>query len=123
MTNNLYAFLKNSRSASQQQTLWIDAICINQQNNNERNRQVMRMPDIYRSASQVMIWLGPATEKSNHAISMLSFLASLVNINWRTERFELADTKSPMYHLLDFDTALPFETRTWDSFNELLNRL
>jgi hypothetical protein len=37
---------------------WIDAICINQSDINERNEQVPRMGDIYSMASRVWIWMG-----------------------------------------------------------------
>ena len=39
--------------------LWIDAICINQQNILERNQQVNLMATIYQSATAVRVWLGP----------------------------------------------------------------
>ncbi|KAL8392481.1 hypothetical protein RB595_002607 [Gaeumannomyces hyphopodioides] len=37
---------------------WIDAICINQQDIEERNRQVPRMRHVYFRASTVVVWLG-----------------------------------------------------------------
>jgi hypothetical protein len=37
---------------------WIDAICINQRDDGERNEQVPRMGQLYSSASQVWVWLG-----------------------------------------------------------------
>lgn len=37
---------------------WIDAICINQEDLEERNRQVEMMWRIYRCADQVIVWLG-----------------------------------------------------------------
>jgi hypothetical protein len=37
---------------------WIDAVCINQNDMNERNEQVPRMGDIYSMASRVWIWMG-----------------------------------------------------------------
>ncbi|RII13657.1 hypothetical protein CUC08_Gglean004427 [Alternaria sp. MG1] len=37
---------------------WIDAICINQSDINERSEQVPRMGDIYSMASRVWIWMG-----------------------------------------------------------------
>jgi hypothetical protein len=38
--------------------LWVDAICINQKDDAERNAQVKRMADIYNRASNVCVWLG-----------------------------------------------------------------
>ena len=42
--------------------LWIDALCINQADANERSRQVQRMGRIYEKATCVLIWLGPVGE-------------------------------------------------------------
>lgn len=39
---------------------WIDAICINQQDDSERSHQVNMMGNIYSAASLVLVWLGPA---------------------------------------------------------------
>lgn len=38
--------------------IWIDAVCINQQDNVEKGRQVAMMKDIYTGAKEVRIWLG-----------------------------------------------------------------
>jgi len=38
--------------------LWVDAVCINQQDNEEKNREVARMDSVYSSAESVLAWLG-----------------------------------------------------------------
>ncbi|KAK7995478.1 Heterokaryon incompatibility [Apiospora arundinis] len=43
------------------QFLWIDSICINQDDNQERSWQVTMMQDIYRSATHVVGWFGVDT--------------------------------------------------------------
>ena len=40
--------------------LWVDAICVNQRNSDERSRQVAMMGEIYRLARTVRVWLGHA---------------------------------------------------------------
>ena len=40
------------------QTIWIDQLCIDQDNLDERGRQVEMMAEIYRQAAEVSIWLG-----------------------------------------------------------------
>ncbi|KAJ9156843.1 hypothetical protein NKR19_g4105 [Coniochaeta hoffmannii] len=40
-------------------TLWIDYICINQSDLQEKANQVSRMGTIYSKASRVLVWLGP----------------------------------------------------------------
>ena len=53
---NLYSFLKYARRTNICDWLWIDAICIDQQNVQERNLQVQRMSQIYKQASVVLVW-------------------------------------------------------------------
>jgi len=43
--------------------LWVDALCINQGDNNERANQVKMMGKIYAQASKVIIWLGNEDRK------------------------------------------------------------
>jgi Heterokaryon incompatibility protein (HET) len=51
--------------ADRQLPLWIDAICVNQQDSNERDAQVRRMKSIYEQAEQVIIWLGRYNEPTD----------------------------------------------------------
>lgn len=44
--------------------LWVDCICINQDDENEKSIQVSRMADIYERADGVWIWLGKESEDS-----------------------------------------------------------
>jgi hypothetical protein len=39
--------------------IWIDALCINQQDDDEKCEQVEKMRTIYQQATEVSIWLGP----------------------------------------------------------------
>jgi hypothetical protein len=55
---NLYHALQYLAFNSQDRVLWVDAICINQNDASEKNHQVQQMGDIYRMASQVVVWLG-----------------------------------------------------------------
>lgn len=38
--------------------LWVDAVCINQKNNQEKSQQVQMMTQIYAKARNVVVWLG-----------------------------------------------------------------
>jgi hypothetical protein len=54
--------------------LWIDQICIDQNNLLERNAQVLRMAEIYRNAQQVVLFPGtPCTELGDALLFMLTF--------------------------------------------------
>lgn len=58
VTVNLYEALMALRYNESPWTLWVDALCINQSNSQERNHQVALMALIYRRAIGVLIWVG-----------------------------------------------------------------
>lgn len=55
---NLYDFLHIARRLHYQSQIWIDAICINQDDAVEKSVQVELMSDIYTFASETFVWLG-----------------------------------------------------------------
>ncbi|PMD47010.1 HET-domain-containing protein [Hyaloscypha variabilis F] len=57
------------------QTIWADAVCINQQDLLERSQQVQMMDDIYSSARNVVIWLGEGTEYTDYAFDLMNSTA------------------------------------------------
>lgn len=62
VTTNLYSALDQLRSSVNgftEKFVWIDAICINQADIPEKERQIPRMADIYRFTSKALGWLGP----------------------------------------------------------------
>ncbi|KAK8022021.1 hypothetical protein PG993_012788 [Apiospora rasikravindrae] len=67
VTPNLHKLLRNLRSSRDQDEggvglLWIDAICINQQDLAERNHQVAKMRQIYERCRADLVWLGPTSD-------------------------------------------------------------
>jgi hypothetical protein len=71
ITTNLHAALLRLRYRSTSRLLWIDAICINQTDIEERAAQVERMATIYALAECVLVWLGPEQNRSNHAFNLI----------------------------------------------------
>ncbi|KAF3058506.1 Heterokaryon incompatibility protein 6, OR allele [Daldinia childiae] len=59
--------------------LWVDAICIDQGNDHERNDQVSIMADIYRLAECVIVWLGAADELTQKASELIERLSQLTD--------------------------------------------
>lgn len=55
VTQNLSIALRHLRLKDKARVLWIDAICVNQRDLQERGCQVERMAYVYRSASLVVI--------------------------------------------------------------------
>ena len=80
ITNSLGAALRRLRPSPGQPPLqiWIDQICINQNDTIERSQQVRLMHAIFREASQVLVWLGGDAE--GHASRAFQLAASLRSI-------------------------------------------
>jgi hypothetical protein len=86
---------------------WIDAICINQKNMNERARQVARMGQIFSQASYVTVWLDLHPETSEQAFSTIKLLGRVLrekfgdgvngyNMSW--EQGNYLKTNGPIDH-------------------------
>lgn len=58
VTENLYAGLLRLRHETTERNLWIDQICINQWDLEEKAAQVALMRDIYRQCAQCVTWMG-----------------------------------------------------------------
>ncbi len=72
--NTLRPVLTALRSEDESLILWIDAICINQDDVNERGHQVRLMQAIYTMAQCVIIWLNTDVDPSSPAFSAVSRL-------------------------------------------------
>jgi len=54
--------------------LWIDAICVNQADADEKAVQVPRMGEIYKFATRTLIWLGEGTDESDEVLENINRL-------------------------------------------------
>ena len=70
ITKNLHAALLRMRKEEISRTLWIDAICINQEDVDERSQQVALMGDIYRAASGAAVWLGEQSHLDKRSLAL-----------------------------------------------------
>ena len=92
-TRNCDEVLRSLRGARTSRLLWIDAICINQNNMAERNQQVKIMGLIYRCAVRVLVWLGSGTPYSDSALKFLASFDGIVDKRG-IERGQLVEKKS-----------------------------
>jgi hypothetical protein len=76
ITQNLLTALRYLRHQDQDQVVWADAICINQQNQQERGQQVQLMDQIYSSARQTVVWLGEETAEVRDAFRLIERINS-----------------------------------------------
>jgi hypothetical protein len=102
ITHNLKTALQHIRCTTERLTIWIDAICINQIDVTERNNQVAIMGEIYASATDVFIWLGPADEYSDDAFATISA--------GHTENGDIRQTLCSFYLQI---TDRPWFSRVW----------
>ena len=69
--------LLDTKDDSRAGFVWIDAICINQEDFDERASQVRLMDTLFMRASSVIAWLGPADATTANALIVLDKLAHL----------------------------------------------
>ncbi|KAJ9607620.1 hypothetical protein H2200_007698 [Cladophialophora chaetospira] len=70
---NLYSFFQHLSTLypAGYDRLWIDALCIDQNNVKERNHQVSIMKNTYESAGKTLVWLGPNANGSDTVFHLL----------------------------------------------------
>jgi hypothetical protein len=69
VTKNLADALKNIRDDHEDIVLWVDAICINQQDDAEKGKQVSRMRHIYGSSFRTIVFLGASDDEHDKIIA------------------------------------------------------
>ncbi|KAF4338665.1 heterokaryon incompatibility [Fusarium beomiforme] len=89
VTRSLCSALKRLRRPTTARTLWIDQLCINQWDVDEKAEQVKLMRHIYQRCSKCLIWLGEIPTESAASFSIddarlaLSFINDLANVHVR----------------------------------------
>lgn len=76
ITRSLDIALRHLRQPDCSVFLWIDQICINQEDREEKSKQIPLMSKIYERALSTVIWLGPSTPGSDSVIRFLHDLSS-----------------------------------------------
>lgn len=130
VTRNLHGALRSLRQPDSPRFMWIDAICINQEDDVEKGPQVGMMDKIYKRATRVVAWLGPEADESDTAMSVIGSLGSQVAVDFDSGNWEptpvsnsvdpgLADLAKP-FHFSEYEfrslAALlcrPWFTRLW----------
>ncbi|KAK1621786.1 heterokaryon incompatibility protein-domain-containing protein [Colletotrichum phormii] len=123
--NNLATAMQHLRLPDRPKRLWIDAICINQQDNTEKDHQVRRIGTIFKHAARVIGFLGPEDHNSGRAFESLRQLGDRVEIltsktrGW-TRVLSPEAAENSKWHLRESD--LGFDDATWGAILELLSR-
>ncbi|PMD18013.1 hypothetical protein NA56DRAFT_577877, partial [Hyaloscypha hepaticicola] len=103
VTANLEEALCRLRVSDPGSYIWIDALCIDQRNIYERDRQVLRMRDIYSKAKWVIAWIGEEVENTSAAVTYLEAVAHGKEA-WADEK--LLECLDPIFER-------PYWRRTW----------
>jgi Heterokaryon incompatibility protein (HET) len=78
ITKNLEIALRHLQEHVEPVAIWIDALCINQNDVIEKAEQVTKMKEIYQQAENVLVWLGPAADGSDEVIGYLEWIGETV---------------------------------------------
>ncbi|KAH6714263.1 heterokaryon incompatibility protein-domain-containing protein [Leptodontidium sp. MPI-SDFR-AT-0119] len=75
--DNLNAALLRFRHATEDVNVWVDAICINQDDKTEKSSQVARMHEVYTQAESVCVWLGEGNDDTELTFEFLKRILDL----------------------------------------------
>jgi hypothetical protein len=77
--DNLNAALQALRHEEYDVNVWVDAICIDPGNYEEKAAQVQAMPDIFHGAKSVLVWIGSGSSRSEETFY---FLQSILDVQF-----------------------------------------
>ncbi|TGO43697.1 hypothetical protein BCON_1056g00010 [Botryotinia convoluta] len=106
VTVNLHAALLQLRDPFFERIIWVDAICIDQNNKEERKQQVQLMAKIYSSAHRVIVWLGEQTVEIKGALEDIQLAAN------NEELIEHSKKEIKQQHILNL-LQNPWFQRIW----------
>ncbi|KAK5657260.1 hypothetical protein OQA88_3319 [Cercophora sp. LCS_1] len=126
---NLRGAMLDLRHPDAVRVIWADAICINQEDDDERTRQVGSMGDIYSNASQTVIWMGPVSKEADKAFAMIDKLHNeaieakknpgIIANRGGGSKYQEISTETPLESVF---LKHPWWTRVWTAQEILLAR-
>jgi len=137
ITSNLSDFLLRYRKMSKvvsnwifgNMFLWVDALCINQDDIPEKTSQVEMMGSIYQSARTAFCWLGSDLDDSKYAMERLFEVCQLIVNNYQNDDDPLSwvsGVRTDLWHQNVEKDSKPIGRRTynrfWDGVSSLLHR-
>ena len=120
VTDNLFSALLHL-TKPEPQWWWIDALCINQSDAQEKKEQIKLMRRIYSSAKKVYVWLGKPCTTSMELLLKIHKCVSheeMINDEFKyipgiLERFGLPPFEDPSWKALMKFIARPYFRRVW----------
>ncbi|KUJ06525.1 uncharacterized protein LY89DRAFT_790395 [Mollisia scopiformis] len=119
ITQNLAEALPYLRYEDKPRVLWIDAICVNQQDLKERGQQVKRIAEISTKATRVVARLGPESKTTARAIECFNDIASHIDVNLSTQcLIPLSDCDAPW---TDLAPQQPFDEASYSAILDFIS--
>ena len=110
ITPNLDSALRGLRDKKKPRYLWVDAICINQKDYDERNSQVPRMDTIYGNAKSVCVWIG---ETKDNSTQVIKFIKEHILKLWEFDTLPQDPEKANQWKALWRLLQRPWFSRRW----------
>ncbi|KAK7993586.1 hypothetical protein PG989_006967 [Apiospora arundinis] len=79
VTGSLHSALRHLRSPTESRQLWVDAVCIDQDDAAEKAAQISLMDTIYSEAERVLVWLGPGIPETKPAFRLVNRVVRLIS--------------------------------------------
>lgn len=119
ITKSLEAALQRFRKEDRSVVMWVDQICIDQENNVEKEQQIPLMGKIYQHAWNTVIWMGDSSPGSNSALWLLEECSVLLQMRMNDldpkdfERLGLPTPDSQMWLALCAFLSRAWFVRLW----------
>ncbi|KAE9376200.1 hypothetical protein N431DRAFT_502932 [Stipitochalara longipes BDJ] len=109
ITTNLHSAFVRLRDEKKSRMLWADAVCINQEDANEKPGQIRLMRQIYQNAQRVIAYLGEAADNSQAVYDLMGPITLIA-----------FSRQHPLYEEEYEESGLPPRSKsTWRAFHHL----
>ncbi|KAF5249737.1 hypothetical protein FANTH_5045 [Fusarium anthophilum] len=100
ITQSCYEALTSLRQSGRSLTIWVDAICINQEDNNEKEQQIVLMGSIYTLAKTVYVWLGVGNTETDQAAKYICVISQFRVFPAEVPQSSRSNTRRDLYRRL-----------------------
>ena len=130
VTSNLFAGLRRLRYPQRLRVLWIDQVCINQSDIQERSAQVSIMRDVYSQAFQVLVWLGDGSPEDDDVMDFVPYFSSCLRrlnhneaMRYPLYLYGLPNMSMPIWPAFEAFLRKPWFSRVWTAPEVIVSQI